>query len=40
VIPKNGIMEGDQVRELGQILLNDGRIILPEEVVKILGDEC
>ena len=32
-------MEGDELREFGQILLNDGRVVFEEEVVEILGDE-
>jgi len=32
-------MKCDQVREFGQILLNDGRVVLPEEVVQVFRNE-
>ena len=32
-------MEGNELREFGQIFLNDGRIVFEEEVVQVLGNE-
>ena len=33
------IVEGNELREFGQIFLNDGRIVFEKAVVQILGNE-
>ena len=33
------IVEGNELREFGQIFLNDGRIVFEKEVMQVLGNE-
>lgn len=40
MIGKFGVMECDEMRKLGQVFLDDGGVILEEEVMEILGYEC
>ena len=39
MIAEHRVVEGYQVRELGQVLLNDGRIVLPEKVMHVFRNE-
>ena len=37
VVAQHRVVEGDQVREFGQIFLDHRRVVLPEEAVQVLG---
>lgn len=39
MVTEGRIVKSDQVGELGQVLLDDHRIVLPKEVVQVLRDE-